>query len=89
MNLPMGLKCDNILDSTSESPKQVLLEKECSYLMIKIHEILDLRNAPIKNMVERLGVTPAQARNLAKGDINKFSVYELQTFLQRLSPDIK
>jgi hypothetical protein len=46
-----------------------------------------------------LGVAPAQARNLAKDDIEKYNLekydiekfifYEIQTFLQRLSPDIK
>jgi predicted XRE-type DNA-binding protein len=78
-----------VLDAVSESPEQSLLDKECSDLMIKIHKILDLRNAPIKTIVQALGVTPAQARNLAKGNTEKFSSYDLQTFLQRLSPDIK
>jgi predicted XRE-type DNA-binding protein len=57
--------------------------------MIKIHSILDLKNAPIKSIVQALGVTPAQARSLAKGNTEKFTFYELQTFLQRLSPDVK
>lgn len=85
----MKLNYDNIFDAVSESPEQDLLDKECSDLMIKIHRILDLRNAPIKTIVQALGVTPGQARNLAKGNTEKFSSYELQTFLQRLSPDIK
>jgi hypothetical protein len=38
---------------------------------------------------QALVVAPAQARNLAKDDIEKFIFYEIQTFLQRLSPDIK
>jgi predicted XRE-type DNA-binding protein len=53
--------------------------------MIEIHSLLDLKNTPIKNAVRVLGVTPSQARKLAKGDINKFSVFELQTFLKRLN----
>jgi predicted XRE-type DNA-binding protein len=85
----MTLNYDNNFDAVSESPEQDLLDKECSDLMIKIHRILDLRNAPIKTIVQALGVTPAQARNLAKGNTEKFTSYELQTFLQRLSPDIK
>ena len=84
----MTLKYDNGFDGISGSPEQASLDKECSDLMIKIHGMLDLRNAPIKNTVQALGVTPAQARNLAKGNIDKFSFYELQTFLKRLSPDI-
>jgi predicted XRE-type DNA-binding protein len=85
----MTLNYDNIFDAASESPKQDLLDKECADLMIKIHRTLDLRNAPIKTIVQTLGVTPAQARNLAKGNTEKFTSYELQTFLQRLSPYIK
>jgi predicted XRE-type DNA-binding protein len=85
----MTLNFDNIFDAVSDLPEQGLLGKECSDLMIKIHRILDLRNAPIKTIVQALGVTPAQARNLAKGNTEKFTSYELQTFLQRLSPDIK
>lgn len=85
----MSLNYDNIFDGVLESPEQALLDKKCSDLMIRIHGILDLRNAPIKTIVQALGVTPAQARNLAKGNIEKFSFYELQTFLKRLSPNIK
>lgn len=85
----MTLNYDNIFDAVPGSPEQVLLDKKCSDLMSKIHQILDLRTAPIKNTVQALGVTPAQARNLAKGNIEKFSYFELQTFLQRLSPDIQ
>lgn len=85
----MTLDYDNIFDAISDSPEQSLLDKECSDLMIKIHSILDLRNAPIKTIVQALGGTPAQARNLAKGNTEKFTSYKLQTFLQRLSPDIK
>jgi predicted XRE-type DNA-binding protein len=57
--------------------------------MIKIHEMLDLKNAPIKTIVQALGLTPSQARNLAKGKTEKFSFYELQTFIERLSLSIK
>ncbi len=85
----MTLKCDNILNAASESPEQASLDKKCSDLMTEIHRMLDLRNAPIKTIVQALGVTPAQARNLAKGNTEKFTSYELHTFLQRLSPDIK
>jgi predicted XRE-type DNA-binding protein len=85
----MTLNYDNIFDAVSDSPEQSLLDKECSDLMIKIHSVLDLKNAPIKTIVQALGVTPTQARNLAKGNTEKFTSYELQTFLQRLSPDIK
>ena len=83
----MTLSSDNIFDVVSESPEQAMLDKKCSDLMLKIHEKLDLRTAPIKKTVEVLGVTPAQARNLAKGNIEKFSFYELQTFLIRLTTD--
>jgi predicted XRE-type DNA-binding protein len=85
----MTLNYNNIFDAVSDSPVEGLLDKECSDLMIKIHRILDLRNAPIKTIVQALGVTPAQARNLAKGNTEKFTSYELQTFLKRLLPDIK
>lgn len=47
----MTLSYDNIFDAVSESPEQALLNKKCSNLMIKIHGILDLRNAPIKTIV--------------------------------------
>lgn len=53
--------------------------------MIKIHGMLDLKNAPIKTIVQTLGLTPAQARNLAKGKTESFSLFELQTFIERLS----
>ena len=85
----MTMNNENILNAVSESSEQDLLEKECSNLMTKIHRKLDLRNAPIKTIVQELGVTPGQARNLAKGNIENFSFYELQTFLQRLSSDNK
>jgi predicted XRE-type DNA-binding protein len=85
----MTLSYDNILDAVSESPEQALLDKKCSELMIKIHGMLDLKNAPIKTIVQALGLTPSQARNLAKGKTEKFSFYELQTFIERLSLSIK
>jgi predicted XRE-type DNA-binding protein len=85
----MTLSYDNILDAVSESQEQALLDKKCSDLMIKIHGILDMRNAPIKTIVQALGLTPAQARNLANGKTEKFSFYELQTFVERLSLSIK
>jgi predicted XRE-type DNA-binding protein len=81
----MTLKCDNILNAASESPEQASLDKKCSDLMTEIHRMLDLRNAPIKTIVQELGLTPEQARNLAKGKTEKFSLYELQTFIERLS----
>ena len=85
----MTLSYDNVFDAVLKSPEQALLDKSCTDLMIKIHEKLDLRTAPIKKTVQALGVTPAQARNLAKNNIETFSFYELRTFLQRLSPDTK
>lgn len=85
----MTLSYYNILDAVSKSPEQASLDKKCSDLMIKIHEILDLKNAPIKTIVQVLGLTPEQARNLAKSKIEKFSLYELQTFIERLSLSIK
>jgi predicted XRE-type DNA-binding protein len=81
----MTLSYDNILDTVSGSSEQALLDKKCSDLMIKIHGMLDLKNAPIKTIVKALGLTPEQARNLVKGKIEKFSFYELQTFVERLS----
>jgi predicted XRE-type DNA-binding protein len=81
----MTLSNDNIFDAVSESPEQALLDEKCSDLMIKIHGMLDLKNAPIKTIVKALGLTPEQARNLVKGKIEKFSFYELQTFVERLS----
>jgi hypothetical protein len=51
--------------------------------------MLDLKNAPIKTIVQALGLTSAQARNLAKGKTENFSFYELQTFVERLSPSSK
>ncbi|MFT6806161.1 MAG: putative XRE-type DNA-binding protein [Glaciecola sp.] len=73
------------IDFTTSSENLKKMDKECSELMIEIHSLLDLKNTPIKNAVRVLGVTPSQARKLAKGDINKFSVFELQTFLKRLN----
>tara|TARA_R110002167_G_scaffold91458_1_gene246069 strand:+ start:132475 stop:132753 length:279 start_codon:yes stop_codon:yes gene_type:complete len=87
--MPMTLNYNNTIDAVPESSEQGLLDKQSSDLMIKIHTTLDLRNAPIKTIVQTLGVAPEQARNLAKGNIDKFSIYELQTFLERLSTDIK
>jgi hypothetical protein len=52
----MTLSYDNIFDAVSESPEQALLDKKCSDLMIKIHGMLDLRNAPIKTIVQALGL---------------------------------
>jgi hypothetical protein len=54
----MTLNNDSIFDTVSDSPGQSLLDKECSDLMIKIHSVLDLKNAPIKTIVQALGVTP-------------------------------
>jgi predicted XRE-type DNA-binding protein len=85
----MTMNYDNIINIELEASEQYLLDKKCSELMSKIHEVLDLGNAPIKTIVHALGVTPAQARNLVKGNIQKFSYYELQTFSQRLSSDIR
>jgi predicted XRE-type DNA-binding protein len=85
----MTLSYDNILDVISESPEQALLDKKCSELMKKIHGMLDLKNAPIKTIVRALGLTPAQARNLAKCKTENFNLYELQTFVERLSLSIK
>jgi predicted XRE-type DNA-binding protein len=75
----------HFIDVTTCSDSLEKMDKECSELMIEIHSLLDLKNTPIKNAVRVLGVTPSQARKLAKGDINKFSVFELQTFLKRLN----
>ena len=55
----------------------------------RIHGILDLKNAPIKTIVQVLGLTPEQAWNLAKGKTGKFCFYELQAFIERLSPSSK
>ncbi|MBL4629884.1 MAG: hypothetical protein JKY14_01520 [Paraglaciecola sp.] len=75
----------NILDVNACSDSQANIDKQCSDLMIEIHGLLDLKNTPIKNAVKVLGVTPSQARKLTKGDIHNFSVFELQTFLMRLT----
>lgn len=85
----MTLKCDNILNAVSGSQEEASLDKKCSDLMIEIHGMLDLVTAPIKTIVQVLGLTPEQARNLAKGKTEKFSLYELQTFIDRLSPSNK
>jgi predicted XRE-type DNA-binding protein len=85
----MTLSYDNILDAVSESPEQASLDKKCSDLMIEIHRMLDLKNEPIKTIVQVLGLTPEQARNLVKGKTEKFSFYELQTFIERLSSSNK
>jgi predicted XRE-type DNA-binding protein len=80
---------NNILNTASGSPEQASLDKKCSDLMIEIHGMLDLGNAPIKTIVQVLGLTPEQARNLAKGKTKKFTLYELQTFIERLSSNNK
>ena len=75
----------NIFDITPCSKSEATMNKKCSDLMIEIHGLLDLKNTPIKNAVKVLGVTPSQARKLAKGDIHNFSIFELETFLKRLT----
>lgn len=79
----MKLDCENIFDVTPVTSNQAAIEKELSDAMIEIHSLLDF-NTPIKNTVKVLGVTPAQARYLTKGDIESFSIFELKTFLERL-----
>lgn len=81
----MVLEYSNIFDVTSCSESEANINKQCSDLMSKVHSLLDLKNTPIKNAVKALGVTPSQARKLAKGDIHNFSVFELETFLDRLN----
>ncbi len=78
------MEYSNIFDVTSCSGSEANSNKQCSDLMSKVHSLLDLKNTPIKNAVKALGVTPSQARKLAKGDIHNFSIFELQTFLNRL-----
>jgi predicted XRE-type DNA-binding protein len=80
----MPLEHNNIFKAVSESPEQEAIDKQCSDLMIIIHEKLDLKAAPIKNVVQTLGVTPSQARKLVKGDVANFTIFELQTFLKRI-----
>ena len=80
----MILENTNNLENTTCSDNPENIDKQCSVLMIQIHGLLDLKNTPIKNAVKVLGVTPSQARKLVKGDIHNFSVFELQTFLNRL-----
>lgn len=79
------LENTNKLDFKTCSNTPENIDKQCSDLMIEIHGLLDLKNTPIKNAVKVLGVTPSQARKLAKGNIHNFSVFELQTFLDRLN----
>ena len=81
----MILEDTNILDVTNDPNSQESIDKQCLELMTEIHGLLDLKNTPIKNAVKVLGVTPSQARKLTKGDIHNFSVFELQTFLMRLT----
>ena len=80
----MKLDYENIFDVTSTSSKQAAVDKELSDAMIEIHALLDF-NKPIKNTVNVLGVTPSQARNLTKGDIGSFSIFELKIFIERLT----
>jgi predicted XRE-type DNA-binding protein len=79
------LKDTDILDDTDYPNSPRSTDVQCSDLMTEIHGLLDLKNTPIKNAVKVLGVTPSQARKLAKGDIHNFSIFELQTFLKRLN----
>ena len=81
----MTLEHTNIIDVSACSNDQAETDKKSSELMVEIHCLLDLKHTPIKNAVKALGVTPSQARKLAKGEIHNFSVFELQTFLKRLS----
>jgi predicted XRE-type DNA-binding protein len=80
----MILEYTNKFDVTTCSNRPENMDKQCSDLMFEIHGLLDLKNTPIKNAVKLLGVTPSQARKLAKSDIHNFSVFELQTFVTRL-----
>tara|TARA_R110002124_G_scaffold134023_3_gene296637 strand:- start:1631 stop:1882 length:252 start_codon:yes stop_codon:yes gene_type:complete len=83
----MKLDYKNIFDATTVSSNQASIDKELSDAMIEIHSLLDF-NKPIKNTVKVLGVTPAQARILNKGDIDSFSIFELKTFIERLTKTI-
>ena len=81
------MESPDLFDATTCSNSPENMDKQCSDLMIAIHDLLDLKNTPIKNAVKVLGVTPSQAKKLTKGDIHHFSVFELQTFLKRLNND--
>lgn len=80
----MNLGYDNIFKVTSKTSDEALDKRKRSDIMNTIHEVLDVKTTTIKNIVADLGITPAQARNLAKGNIEHFSVFELTTFLDRL-----
>jgi predicted XRE-type DNA-binding protein len=81
----MILEYSDILNFTSCSKSESDLNKQCSDLMSEIHGLLDLTNTPIKSVVKVLGVTASQARKLTKGEIYNFSLFELQTFVNRLN----
>lgn len=49
---PMTQSYNNNLSALSEPPEQTLIDSKCSVLMKEIHRTLDLKNAPIKTIVQ-------------------------------------
>ena len=80
----MSLEYDNIFKVTSKTADEASDAQKRSDIMVTIHDVLDVKTTTIKNIVNILGITPAQARNLAKGNIDYFTIFELSTFLDRL-----
>jgi predicted XRE-type DNA-binding protein len=53
-------------------------------LMEKIHTELDFKSNKRKTISNLLGITFAQAGNLAKSKIDEFNIAELKTFLRTI-----
>lgn len=80
----MTLAYDNIFEVVSDTPETALSDKKRSDLVIEIHKYVDFNNIPLKHIANRLGVTLSTAKSLARGDIEVFNAFELETFLDRI-----
>ena len=75
---------DNTFKATSESPKKALSDERRSDLVIEIHKHVDFDGIPLKHIANRLGVTISTAKSLARGEVEVFNAFELETFLDRI-----
>jgi len=81
----MTLEYNNIFEVVSESSEKALSDQKRSDLIIKIHKYADFDSIPLKHIASRLGVTVSTAKALAKGNVDGFNVFELETFLKRIT----
>jgi len=80
----MASEYDNTFKVPSESSENVLLDDKCSGLIIEIHKHADFDSIPLKHIANRLGVTISTAKSLARGKVEVFNAFELETFLDKI-----